>query len=88
MLVALRVTVFFLVCLLKILCCGNLVEKPLKNISGGVDKQHEAIRSVMKYQEVSESFRSCQEASGCIREALHENNNKQTNKIDWLWGQK
>ena len=39
----------------------------------------------MKHQEVGESFRRCQEASGSIRKAQDQNNNKQTNKIQWLW---
>ena len=56
-----------------------------KNISGGVNNQHEAIGSILKHQEVFESFRRFQEASGRIMKAQHQNNNKQTNKIQWLW---
>ena len=35
----------------------------------------------MKHQEVSESFRRCQEASESIMKAQHQKNNKQTDKI-------
>ena len=41
--------------------------------------QQVAIGSIMKHQEVSESFRNLQEGSGIIRKAPHQNlNNKQT----------
>ena len=68
------------VCLFRFSCCGNILKKAIKNISGGVNKQHEAIGSILKHQKVSESFRRCQEDSGSIMKAQHHNNNKQTKK--------
>ena len=56
------------------LCCSNLVKKAIKkNFSGRVNEQHDDIGNILKHQEVPESFRRCQEASGSIREAQHEN---------------
>ena len=40
------------------------MKKAITNLSGGVNKQHEAIGSIMKHQEVSKSFRKPQDASG------------------------
>ena len=67
------------VCFLLFVSCGNLLKKAIKNFSGGVNKQHESIGSIMKHHEVSECFRRCQEASGSLRKA-HHLNNKKTNK--------
>ena len=61
---ALRVTVF---CLF-VYYCFNVVpilcKKSIKTLSGGVNKQQEEIGSIIKHQEVSKSFRMCQEAPG------------------------
>ena len=62
--------------LLLFLFCGNFVRTAIKN-SEGINKQNEAIGSIMKNQELSESFPRCLEASGSIRKAQHQNINKQ-----------
>ena len=72
MLVAPRVTVF--VCLFFIIfMLWQYYKESKKNCLGGIKKQHETIGSIIKNQEVSESFRRC-------KEAYHQNHNKQTNK--------
>ena len=49
---------------------SNLLKKAIKkNFSGRVNKQQDAMGSILKLQKVSESFRRCQEASGSIRNA-------------------
>ena len=40
------------------------MQKAIKTLSGGVNKQQEEIGSIIKHQEVSKSFRMCQEAPG------------------------
>ena len=69
------------VCLLLFFCWGSVVKKELQKLFRGVNKQHEAIGSKINHQELSKSFRRCQEASGSIRKAQHQNKNKQTNKV-------
>ena len=66
----------YFVCLV-IIVVAILKESQQKNFSEGVNKQNEAIGSIMKHHDVSESFRRCKEASGSIRKTQHQSNNKQ-----------
>ena len=51
----------YFVCLfIIILCFGNLVQKAIQILSWEVNKQQEAIWSIMKHQEVSKSIRRWQ----------------------------
>ena len=72
MLVSLR---FKVVCCLLIIICMLWQSCKESNTSLIRRSQHEAIGTIMKHQEVSKSFRRCQEARGSIRKAQHENNN-------------
>ena len=60
--------------------CDSLVQTAIKNMPGGGNKQQEEIGSIIKHQEVSESFRRCQEAPG--RHNIKIIMNKQTEYSD------
>ena len=62
MLVALGGTAFFLFFMLD-----QSFNESNNNLSGGFNKQEEALGGIMKKQEVSESFKNFQEAPGSLK---------------------
>ena len=55
------------VCLFIILMLGQSCKESKNDLSGGVNKQQEAIGSIIKQQEVFASFKNFQEAPGSLK---------------------